>query len=171
MSTVLPSKPPRNRSDFSALIASILADAIAFLDQDQAAAQICIEKANKLMLQRPAEAPNKGGFPPWQAKRLQNFIIENLTGSIRMEQTAALVKLSPSHFSRAFKVTFGENFSQYVIMQRLGLARHMMKTTSEPIGEIAAACGLADQAHLTRLFRRTYGVTPSAWRRLEPRNA
>ncbi len=68
-------------------------------------------------------------------------------------------------------MTFGETFSQYVIMQRLELARHMMKTTSEPIGEIAGACGLADQAHLTRLFRRTYGVTPSAWRRLEGRNA
>jgi hypothetical protein len=40
-----------------------------------------------------------------------------------------------------------------------------MRTTREPIGQIAIACGFCDQAHLCKLFRRMTGMTPSAWRR------
>jgi len=40
-----------------------------------------------------------------------------------------------------------------------------MLTTEDPLSQIALACGLADQAHLSKLFRRAVGETPSAWRR------
>jgi AraC-like DNA-binding protein len=42
----------------------------------------------------------------------------------------------------------------------------MMLFTKEPLASIALACGLADQSHLTRLFRRVVGVSPASWRRL-----
>jgi AraC family transcriptional regulator len=41
----------------------------------------------------------------------------------------------------------------------------MLATTTLPIKEIAASCGFTDQAHLTRLFARSYGTTPAAFRR------
>jgi AraC-like DNA-binding protein len=41
----------------------------------------------------------------------------------------------------------------------------MMLTTTEPLCRIALDCGLCDQSHLTRLFRRVVGTTPNAWRR------
>jgi AraC family transcriptional regulator len=40
-----------------------------------------------------------------------------------------------------------------------------MLTTEDPLSQIALACGMADQAHLSKLFRRGVGETPSAWRR------
>jgi AraC-like DNA-binding protein len=44
----------------------------------------------------------------------------------------------------------------------------MMRTTHEPLAQVAVACGLFDHAHFCRLFRRVVGVTPSAWRRANP---
>jgi AraC family transcriptional regulator len=40
-----------------------------------------------------------------------------------------------------------------------------MLATTTPLAEIAVSCGLADQAHFTRLFRRFAGESPGAWRR------
>jgi AraC-like DNA-binding protein len=44
-------------------------------------------------------------------------------------------------------------------------AKQRMLTTNAPLCEIALDCGLADQSHLSRVFRRVTGTTPSAWRR------
>jgi AraC-like DNA-binding protein len=44
----------------------------------------------------------------------------------------------------------------------------MMSTTREPLSQIAIACGLCDQAHLCKVFRRMLGMSPSTWRRTMP---
>jgi AraC-like DNA-binding protein len=44
----------------------------------------------------------------------------------------------------------------------------MMSTTREPLSQIAIACGLCDQAHLCKVFRRMTGMSPSTWRRTTP---
>src|SRR5690606_2306493 len=66
---------------------------------------------------------------------------------------------------RAFKESFGTTAHMHIIRLRLELAQRLMLTTDEPLSQIALACGLADQAHLSKLFRREMGETPSAWRR------
>jgi len=48
---------------------------------------------------------------------------------------------------------------------RVELARTLMLTTSESLSQIALSCGLVDQAHLCRCFRRVMGTTPAVWRR------
>ena len=50
-------------------------------------------------------------------------------------------------------------------MRRVELVCTMMTTTREPLSQVALACGLSDQAHLCKVFRRTIGMSPSAWRR------
>jgi transcriptional regulator GlxA family with amidase domain len=44
-------------------------------------------------------------------------------------------------------------------------AQDLLLATDEPISQIALACGLADQCHLCRLFRKLAGESPAAWRR------
>ncbi|MCC8934767.1 helix-turn-helix domain-containing protein [Rhizobium sp. 'Codium 1'] len=82
-----------------------------------------------------------------------------------MDALAAVTRLSVGHFSRAFKVSYGEPPTLYVMRKRVSLAQQLMLTTEEPLCQIAACCGLADQSHLSKLFRRYIGTSPLAWRK------
>ncbi|WP_375374124.1 helix-turn-helix domain-containing protein [Ensifer sp. ENS12] len=85
---------------------------------------------------------------------------------MRVRELAAEVGLSASHFSRAFTTRLGKSPYAFVMEQRMLHACHLMLNTGQRLTEIAGNCGLSDQAHLTRLFRRFEGTTPARWRRL-----
>jgi AraC-like DNA-binding protein len=82
-----------------------------------------------------------------------------------VEDLSAIAQLSVVYFAKAFKRTFGEAPHAYVIRRRLARARHLMLTSDMHLSEVALACGLADQAHLCKLFRKFIGLSPAAWRR------
>jgi AraC-like DNA-binding protein len=79
---------------------------------------------------------------------------------------AAVLSLSVSHFSHAFKNTFGVTPLVYVARRRIESARQIMLTTDSSLTDIAHSHGFCDQSHFIRTFRRQIGVTPQAWRRL-----
>ena len=107
----------------------------------------------------------RGGLLSWQARRIKAHIDAHLTESIRTEQLAALLRLSVGHFSRAFKSTFGVSAHDYLTRRRIEVAQDLMLSTREPLGAIALSCGMSDQSHFTRWFRRIVGETPHQWRR------
>ena len=76
-----------------------------------------------------------------------------------------MVRLSSSYFSRAFKVSFGCSPHSYILRRRIERAKFLMQGGDEPLAQVALECGLSDQAHLSRIFRRYVGCTPSRWRR------
>jgi AraC-like DNA-binding protein len=89
----------------------------------------------------------------------------NIASNLRTADLAGLVGLSTSHFFRAFKESFGETPLAYITKQRMLRAQLIMRSSREPLSQIAIDCGMFDQAHLTRVFRKTVGVSPGAWRR------
>jgi AraC family transcriptional regulator len=107
----------------------------------------------------------RGGLAPWQARRVAARVDANLAERISTPQLAKSLNLSASHFSRAFKCTFGVSPHAWVLRRRMEVAQGLMLTTSAPLCEIAVICGMADQAHFTHCFRRVFGETPYAWRR------
>jgi AraC-like DNA-binding protein len=107
----------------------------------------------------------RGGLAPWQKRKIERYIRENLEQTMFVEDLAAQVSLSVSHFCRAFKESFGATPHVHIVRLRLELAQRLMLTIADPLSDIALACGMADQAHLSRLFRRGVGETPAAWRR------
>ena len=107
----------------------------------------------------------RGGLAAWQKRRLTAYIDAHLGGRIRIEDLAGLLKLSASHFCRAFRFTFGTTAHEYLLRRRIEVAQSLMLTSREPLCEIALRCGLYDQPHFTRVFRRFVGETPNAWRR------
>ena len=113
-----------------------------------------------------ADAYARGGFAPWQKRRVEAYLREHLGQSILIKTLADMVSLSTSHFCRAFKQSFGETPHAYLMALRIERAKEMMRSTAEPLSQIALACGLADQAHLSKIFHRSVGQTPSVWRRL-----
>lgn len=126
--------------------------------------------ATAIILPAPAAhaAPNprvKGGLAPWQARKVAAHVEARLNAAIAVGELAALARLSVSQFSRAFKQSFGQGPHNYVMARRIARAQAMMLGDREPLSQIAVAVGLADQAHLSKLFRRFTGETPRAWRR------
>jgi AraC-like DNA-binding protein len=107
----------------------------------------------------------RGGLASWQARRLLAHIDANLAGRIFLEDLARLADLSNGHFCRAFKQTFGVPAHAYIMRRRIEFAQGVMLKTQLPLSEIALSCGLSDQSHFTRTFRRIVGETPNAWRR------
>jgi AraC-like DNA-binding protein len=120
----------------------------------------------KFLFTTATAAPDvrSGGLAPWRIHRLQVFVEEHLSLSIRVADLSRVVGLSVPHFSRAFRISFGQPPHLYLIQRRLERARHLMLTSDIALSELAVACGFNDQAHFCRLFRRC-GRPPGAWRR------
>jgi len=109
--------------------------------------------------------PVKGGLAAWQVRNVVQYIDTYLGATIGVDALAEVARLSTGHFCRAFKVTTGETPHAFLIRQRVRRAQTLMLQTDDTLSHIAYACGLTDQAHLTRLFRRVVGATPLIWRR------
>jgi AraC-like DNA-binding protein len=136
-------------------------------DRDLTKARSFIEQA-RAMLTGTFESPpsaDGGGLAPWQVKRIEAFIENNIEESFRAEDLAAVARLSVSHFSRAFRRSFDESPHAYILSRRIGYAQHLLLSTDQPLSQVAICCGMADQAHFSRLFRKLTGETPSRWRR------
>jgi AraC family transcriptional regulator len=112
-----------------------------------------------------AKRSRTGGLAGWQIARVRTFIDKNLHRTIHTQDLSAVARRTPAHFSRSFKLTFGEPPHAYVVKRRLEQACHLMLTSSASLSEIALSVGFSDQAHLCRLFRQAFGQSPAVWRR------
>jgi transcriptional regulator GlxA family with amidase domain len=159
-----------------AMLAALLDQAQRSLDHDLDAARDVIARLSALLAgteigepdpanDRRRPAARGAGLAPWRTKRLEAFIEANLDRTITIESLAQLVRLSCGHLSRAFKDTFGASPHAHVMSLRIARAKGLMLATREPLSRIAFACGFADQAHFSRLFRQTEGSSPNSWRR------
>src|SRR5882762_4591251 len=81
---------------------------------------------------------------------------------------ARAAHLSPAHFSRQFRVAFGETPHQYLLTRRLERAAAMLCTTDRSVADICVSVGLSSVGAFTTSFGRTYGVSPTAYRVAHP---
>jgi transcriptional regulator GlxA family with amidase domain len=159
----------------SATICSLIESAAASFDTDRDASRELMLRACALLRARRSAHRRcpmpfepvlmRGGLAPWQLNRVIAYIDAHLPMTIQGKELAALIHISAGQFFRAFKVSVGIPPFQYIAQRRIELARDMMRTTSEPLCQIAIACGLCDQSHFCRVFRRIVGQSPNTWRR------
>jgi AraC-like DNA-binding protein len=112
-----------------------------------------------------AEVVQRDLLLPWQRRKIMQFIEANLTETIKVEELATMTKLSKTYFSRVFKAAYKESPYSYVLRRRMELAKELIAETNAALSEIALDCGMADQAHLCKTFRKVFGTTPNNWRR------
>lgn len=77
---------------------------------------------------------------------------------------ARAARLSPAHFSREFRRTYGESPHQYLLTRRLERAAALLRNTDRTVIEICLAVGLTSVGSFTTSFKRVYGTTPLAYR-------
>lgn len=107
------------------------------------------------------------GLAPWQQNRARDLLTASIAGDISLTELAASCGLSPSYFARSFKRSFGMPPHRWLMLERVGRAQELLKATRMPLGEIALACGFADQSHFSRVFVSVVAMPPGAWRRLQ----
>jgi len=95
------------------------------------------------------------------------FIERRCLGPISLQAVAAAVRRSPSYVATAVKAATGRTVGQWIIAGRLAEARSRLLHSDELVDVIAERVGYADPTHFIRLFRRTHGATPAAWRARE----
>lgn len=140
------------------------------LDGERGTAEDSLLHAAKILqelgdTQATSKEEVRGGLSPWQVRKVTNYIEAHLHRPIRNEELATIVRLNQSYFGRAFRCSFGEPPHEYVIRRRVERAQGLMLSTQASLSDIALECGLSDQAHLCRLFRRIVGQSPAGWRR------
>ncbi len=176
---ILPDAATPPRGVVPALAADLLKNAFTALDDDPRVARQYLERLATMFDQArdtlPGEAgdapavahraPVKGGLASWQLRLVVRYIEDRLGSTVSVDALAGIARLSAGHFCRAFKVTTGQTPHAFLIRQRVRRAQALMLRTDDTLSQIACACGLTDQAHLSRLFRRVVGVTPLIWRR------
>lgn len=141
------------------------------LRDERSNAAACLQRVKAMLhgvggtLSQPPEMATRQGLAPWQVRRVLAHIEANLDTPLRNKDLAAVARLSTFHFNVAFRNSVGDSPHGYLIRRRVERAQGLMLSTEKSLSDIAAECGLADQAHLTRLFRTIVGESPAAWRR------
>ncbi|MQA41207.1 AraC family transcriptional regulator [Rugamonas aquatica] len=106
----------------------------------------------------------RGGLAPVVRRRLADYIEANLGQNISLGMLAQLACMSEYHLARMFRISFGMPPSAWIAARRVEHARLLLKTTDQPLQQIADACGYADLSHFSHRFRDSVGAPPSRYR-------
>lgn len=93
-----------------------------------------------------------------------DYIEKYYTRNISLNSMASLCNISTSYFSKLFRRTIGDNFSNYINRKRIKKARDLLETTDIPITNIALDLGFEDSGYFIKVFKKFEGVTPSKYR-------
>jgi AraC family transcriptional regulator len=107
----------------------------------------------------------------WQKIRTEEMLRAHLEGEIRIAELATACQLSPSHFSRCFRQSFGTSVHQWLIKLRIDTAKNLLREPELSLTEVGFRSGFCDQAAFTRAFTTLEGTTPFRWRKLNGRSA
>jgi AraC-like DNA-binding protein len=107
----------------------------------------------------------------WQRIRTEEMLRTHLQGNLRIADLAGACQLSPSHFSRCFRRSFGTSVHQRLIRLRIDIAKDLLRAPELSLAEVGFRSGFCDQAAFTRAFTKLEDITPFRWRKLNGHGA
>jgi AraC family transcriptional regulator len=107
----------------------------------------------------------RGGLAAWLKKRVAEYIEEHLSDGFSLSALAALADLSPFHFSRSFKESFGLPPHRYLAARRIDRAKDLLAQPNISVTEIGAQLGVRETSSFSTAFHKHTGITPTAYRR------
>ncbi|MDL5350880.1 AraC family transcriptional regulator [Microbacterium sp. zg-YB36] len=97
-------------------------------------------------------------------QRAIRFLEERVDARVQVPELAAMVGVSASHLTALFRDATGGGVLAYHLAQKMARARWLLDTTELPVAEVGREVGMADPFYFSRQFRRTHGLSPSAYR-------
>jgi AraC-like DNA-binding protein len=97
--------------------------------------------------------------------RARDAIDRDYAQALDVAALARIAHVSPSHFSRSFKATFGETPHRYLQRRRIERAMALLRDTAHPVTDVALLVGSGSLGTFSRTFRDVVGVSPTEYRR------
>ena len=110
---------------------------------------------------RTSQARNHQGL---QLEQVQGFMLENLDQHLSLDQLAAHANMSKYHFSNRYKALTGYSPIKHFLNMKMEHACGLLDGTDLSVGAIASRLGYDDPLYFSRLFSRTVGISPRAYR-------
>jgi AraC family transcriptional regulator len=107
----------------------------------------------------------RGGLAGWQQRAVSNYIEEHIADEIPLATMAQLARLSPYHFCRAFKQTFGIPLHRFHMRRRIERAKALLRSPVASVTSVGMAVGFSEASAFSTAFRKATGMTPSGFRR------
>jgi AraC family transcriptional regulator len=114
---------------------------------------------------RVVQPPLRGGLAGWQQRTVNAYIQENFAKWIPLATLARLVRLSPCHFCRAFKQSFGMSPHRYQNERRIEHAKRLLATREMSVTEVGLEIGFLSSTAFATAFRKATGFTPRDYAR------
>lgn len=97
--------------------------------------------------------------------RARDLVDSSYADPLDLQALARAAHVSPRHFSRSFRQTFGETPHRYLLTRRIERARHLLRTTDMQVAEVCLAVGFRSVGSFTTTFSRHVSVSPTEYRR------
>jgi len=154
-------------------------DVSLYLVEKYCGHEIAVQTAKALLLQTPrvwqsayAAVPPRLAHDDDAIQRAQTWLFQHFQKTVRVEELAARVGMSPRNFARRFSAATSESPIDYLHRIRIDAARHLLESRRKSIGDVGVAVGYGDEAFFRRLFKRRTGSSPRDYRaRFGPRSA
>ena len=108
---------------------------------------------------------SEGNTPPLWLRKVRERLDDDFCENITIKTLAELADVHPTHLAGEFRRHFRLTIGDYLRQKRITLAKEKLLKSKMPISEIALLSGFFDQSHLTRIFRKTTGMTPAVYRK------
>lgn len=134
--------------------------------QDEAPDELAMRALGVLVFEemirerRPDEAD-----VPVSLGRMQAFVRDHLQDRLTVSAIARAGACSTASAHRLFRLHLGIGPYGYVVRTRVQIARQMLRSSGRPVAEVAAAVGIPDPYHFSRVFKRVTGASPQHFRR------
>jgi AraC-like DNA-binding protein len=145
-------------------LTAMLDEIVASLERDQSPARLLATSgmAWRMLTQLAVDRrlPEQGE----PLERALHYLEERVDGAIRVPELAALVGVSSSHLSALFRAATGGGVLAHHTALKMARARQLLDTTALPVAAVGREVGMPDPFYFSRQFRRTHGMSPSAYR-------
>lgn len=96
-----------------------------------------------------------------QLERIEAYISDHIESEISREDIAAYVHLNVDYMGRLFKKNHGVSLKEYIIEEKMRVARNLLRTTMLPVSFVAAKVGYANFSHFSRTYKKILGISPT----------